>query len=313
MKRIKLPALAVSVVLHGLLFLLFLRTGADRTMIDVRRSTIDLVVGVNSPTSASPLPSERSNRKVRSRANKIGGSQTSLRLKDFSLNSSDIRMGRGKRQESDAGAPSESNVEAWAEFDDPQSYSLSGDSYDQGNAYRGFLEAIHARINGRLIFDSILAQYGHFGRVFIEFEVDHRGVISTETLRTSTNDKILKVHVIRSALLPGLAQPLKESFWLKQQPQIRVRARFEFLKGSVEANLYDQNPERVSGLALSFRRFTPEMKVARTLGKQLLNGGLSYDLFAMYESWEKYNKARERERLDIDPFAIHRADEYYNR
>jgi hypothetical protein len=262
-----------------------------------------------SPTPETKAPVARSRNVGRSTVVSKRPGQTSpdLALADLSPNSVGIRTG-----------VSTGNFESFESMDEPaldnpQGYSLSAKSYDEGNAIRGFLEAVYNRVNNRLIFDSIFAQYGHFGAVYIQFNVDHRGVIDSASIRTSAKDKILKVHAIRSALLPGLATPLKENLWLDERPALKLRARFEFLKGSVDQNLFDSNPEKIAGLALSFRRFTPEVKVARTLGQHLVNGGINYDLFAMYDSWEKYNKARERRRLDTDPFSIHKADEYYDR
>lgn len=207
-------------------------------------------------------------------------------------------------------AQSDGSSEAPA-LDDPQSYGFNAKTYDKGNAIRGFLEALHSRVNNALVFDSILAQYNHFGTVYLQFEVDKRGTLRIETLRASTTDRILKVHVIRSALVPALREPLKESFWLTGRETIQLRARFQFVRSRKQTTLWDDNPETISGYSLTFRRFTPERAVPRTLGDHLVNGGIDSDLFAMYEAWQKFNKARERRRLDVDPFAVYKADPMY--
>lgn len=196
-------------------------------------------------------------------------------------------------------------------FDSPTGYGLNAKTYDKGNAIRGFLQAVHARINNALIFDSILAQYNHFGTVYLEFEIDRRGVLRLETLRANTDDRILKVHAVRSALVPALHRPLKENLWLKDRDSVRLRARFQFVRSRQETTLWDRNPEGISGYSLTFRRFTPERAVPRKLSEHLLNGGIDYDLFAMYEAWQKYNKANERRRLDVDPFAVYKTDPIY--
>lgn len=195
-------------------------------------------------------------------------------------------------------------------FDDPGAYQM-GFAREEDQDIGAFVEALHRRVDGKLLFDSLLAQYGHFGTVYAEFAVDRTGLLLQNSIRGGGHDRALKVYAIRSALVPALSQKLPESLWLKERDRVVLRAQFQFVFSESESSLFDENPASISGRALTFRRFTAQKPSARTLGQHLANGGLDVDAFRMRDAWKRYLKARENRRLDVDPFSVLRADPLY--
>ncbi|WP_291515855.1 hypothetical protein [Bdellovibrio sp. ArHS] len=159
------------------------------------------------------------------------------------------------------------------------------------------------------MFDSILAQYNHFGSVYVEFEVDAQGRLQNTNLRVSSSDSILKVHVMR-ALRKGLKETFKEEKWNPSGQTSILQAKFEFLQGSADVNF--QKQKAFGKPILVFKRATTEKPLPTTMGEHLLNGGISYDAFAMAERWEKFNKKKKLRELSFDPFTTYKADPDYN-
>ena len=297
-RRYGLLAIIVSLLIHAILYC-GLPTVHEKTETPV---IIDLVVAPE-PAIQRSAPRKQMQVGSRKRLNYSGGPPQVTRQRLDSI----FRPDFAESVRGDVAASSEKNE---LPFYEAESYGISGESYDAGNAVRGFTEALYNKINNRLIFDSILAQYNHFGTVYVEFRVNRKGLLIENSLRLQSTDRILQVHVLRSALIPALSKELPQNLWPEED--VKLRARFQFFQSTTQSTLFDSDPEKIAGTALTFRRFTVERRVARNLGQHLMNGGINVDLFAMYEAWGKYEKAQERSRLDVDPFSVYRADPYYD-
>lgn len=298
-------AIAISLVLHAAVLAPLLLS--DSPVLPREEDKVPTVVELleSFPSQPATLGADRQHKQAHGRANSSRASKTAATLPGLQELKSDFKFGRFAPNARKAQAGDESLVTDGQAFDDPRSYRLSSETYVEGMNNHGFLEAVFNRVNGFVIFDSLLAQYGHFGTVYAEFILDHRGILRAESVRAHADDGILRVHSLR-ALRFSLSAPLAQSYWLSEGKTMRMRIRFQYLQGG--STLFDENPEKVAGLAVTIRRRTGERPVARSLGQQLLGGGIQVDPFAMYEKWEKYLKARERQRFATDPFADYRVD-----
>ena len=108
------------------------------------------------------------------------------------------------------------------------------------------------------MFDSILAQYNHFGTVMVEFEVNAQGLIVEKKVRIAAEDPILKVHVMR-AIRRGLNETFRKEKWNPLRINTTLQARFDFLQGSGEipeitkkADLLSQDPLLSSKINVKF-------------------------------------------------------------
>ena len=96
-------------------------------------------------------------------------------------------------------------------FADSRSYDTSIDEVfgKNGNRDWNYYREIYQKIDSQLVFDSLLAQYSHFGRVYVQFKVTEDGLFRLEDLKANARDSILKVHVLR-AISRSLQAPLEK-------------------------------------------------------------------------------------------------------
>ncbi|UYL10635.1 hypothetical protein B9G69_008610 [Bdellovibrio sp. SKB1291214] len=176
-----------------------------------------------------------------------------------------------------------------------------------GNQWTYF-EQVFKKVDEQLIFDSLLAQYNHFGNVYVEFEVDAQGRFVERGLKVTAEDAILKVHALR-ALIKGLSESFDKAKWNPTGKSQIFQANFKFVQNS-----YSENRRKQSAFAkpvLAFNRSTPEKPIPTNLTDQLLTGGVHYDLFSVTERWQKYNKRKKLREQEFDPFAAYKADPLY--
>lgn len=172
-----------------------------------------------------------------------------------------------------------------------------------------FHRQIYERVDSSVMFDSILAQYNHFGRVFVQFEVDFQGRLLNSGLRVAAADPILKVHSMR-ALRAGLRESFKTEKWNPSRKNAKINMKFEYLAGPSELNRQKQTD--FGKPVMSIKRFTTEKPLPNDLQDHLLNGGIDLNVFAMVERWQKYNKRKKLNSLDFDVFSRYRRDPDYN-
>lgn len=196
-----------------------------------------------------------------------------------------------------------------AAYNESSNYEASADSFLANTDQWSYFQQVFQRIDQQLIFDSLLAQYNHFGYVYVEFEVGPDGRFVDKSLKVSAIDSILKVHALK-ALRKGLIEEFPSEKWNPDGKSVRFQAKFEFLEGSENLNFTKQKD--FGKAKLVFRRASSEKPIPNSLKEQLLTGGISHDPFAMAERWEKYNKKKRLKDGDFDPFAPYRADPDYN-
>ncbi|MCC2679050.1 MAG: hypothetical protein K0R29_1626 [Pseudobdellovibrio sp.] len=209
------------------------------------------------------------------------------------------------------GAKDSSSTSGRFSFKDPRSYDTDiGDIFgDGGNENWAHFKEIYTKVDSNLNFDSILAQYNHFGRVYVQFELDEKGILKTENLKVDAKDSILKVHVLRA---------IKKSFSAenallnsaKGDKGLLYQARFDFNFGNYQQNFSKQR--EFGRPVFSFRRFTEEKPVPEELLEQLLTGGVSPNISSMYERWQKYNEKKRRKAVEFDPFSSYKNDPFYS-
>lgn len=212
----------------------------------------------------------------------------------------------------DSAAKNSGDVSATAElgdFKDSASYALESDSFIGDNDQWAFYRQVFERIDSQLLFDSLLAQYSHFGSVFVEFEVDPQGRFVESKIKVSAEDKILQVHALR-ALTKGLKESFKKEKWNPSGKNSILHAKFDYVFG--ESSLNYQKQREFGKPIFLFKRATSEKPIPNNLKDQLLNGGVSYDPVAMTERWQKYNKKKRLRAQEFDPFASYKNDPLYN-
>ena len=172
-----------------------------------------------------------------------------------------------------------------------------------------FYQAIYERIDQHIVFDSLLAQYDHFGTVVVQFEVSPQGRLLDQNIKVWAEDAILKVHVMR-ALRKALATELVKNKWLNIESKLLARAKFDFVSAGSSIN---RDKQKAFGKpTFNFVRATTEKPVASNLRDHLTSGGIGLDPFAMAEKWKKYSQAENRRAGDVDPFSHYRRDpDYY--
>lgn len=176
------------------------------------------------------------------------------------------------------------------------------------NADWSFLKYLHQKIDHEIVFDSVLAQWNHFGTVFVEFWIDGQGLLMKDKIRVQADDPILKVHSMR-ALRRALVKPFEE-IKQSQTGSLKVRAKFIYIYGDPDLNFEKQRT--FSKKALIFQRATLEKPIPSNLTDHLASGGISYDPFLMYERWTKYNHKKSQLYTEFDPFKGYREDPDFN-
>lgn len=194
-------------------------------------------------------------------------------------------------------------------FKDPKSYDtdISEIFGDNGNENWPLYKEIFVKVDSNLKFDSLLAQYNHFGRVYVQFQLDESGNLEDEKIKVESRDSILKVHVLR-ALKKSFNEPLNN--FGNEGKGILYSARFDFNFGNFQQNFDKQ--KNFGRPVFVFSRFTEEKPVPEELLEQLLTGGASPNISLMYERWQKYNQKKRRKAVEFDPFESYRRDRFYN-
>lgn len=194
------------------------------------------------------------------------------------------------------------------DFTDRDTYLLDIDSVLGTNDNWGHHREVFRQIDSHLHFDSLLAQYNHFGTVLVQFEVSEKGYLLEDRLRIKADDAVLKVHVVRAlrtALAEGLAQNKRNAFG----EVTLFKAKFEFTLGAPEQNYSKQKDFGQS--VLVFQRSTTEQALQNNVVDHLAHGGISSDPTDMVDKWKKYKKRQMLKAGDYDPFAHYKRDPAY--
>ena len=195
-------------------------------------------------------------------------------------------------------------------FNDKKTYDtdISGVFGENGNQNWSYYKEIYRRIDSNLTFDSLLAQYSHFGRVYVQFKVTEDGLFKMEDLKTDSSDPILKVHVLR-AIKRSLSKTLESINYSKIDKYTLFQAEFNFRYGDYKNNFYKQ--ENFGRPVFVFNRVTQEKPIPKELLGQLLSGGVTPNISLMYERWKKYNKQKRLDAVQFDPFENYKRDAFY--
>lgn len=215
-----------------------------------------------------------------------------------------------KVEQNTAWAKSSGGKKETGAFNNSRTFMASNEDVfgDGDNKNWSYYQEIYRRIDTHLIFDSLLAQYGHFGRVYVEFKVSEDGVFLVEDVRTDAVDAILKVHVLR-AIKKSLSEPLDQTKFAKESKPTLFKARFDFILESPENNFYKQT--NFGKPIFKFSRSTRERPVPIELLEHLMTGGIHIDPFVLAERWQKYNKKKYRDAVQFDPFESYKRDVFY--
>lgn len=195
------------------------------------------------------------------------------------------------------------------DFKDSAGYSLGSDSFLGENNQWEFYRQVFERIDSQLLFDSLLAQYNHFGVVFVEFEVDAEGHFVDNRLKVSAEDSVLKVHAMR-ALRKGLREAFVKGKWNPSGKNAVLQAKFEFLQASDFIN--QQKQKEFGKPVFVFKRATSEKPTANNLTDTLLDADNLRNPYQIAERLEKYNKKKRLRACEFDPFESYKRDPDYN-
>ena len=195
-------------------------------------------------------------------------------------------------------------------FNDSQTYQadISEVFGENGNKNWAYHREIYRRIDANLSFDSILAQYNHFGRVHVQFKVNEGGFLDVENLKADAGDPILKVHVLR-AIKKSLLQPFENIHREKLFELGFFQAEFNFNYGTYKNNFSKQ--VNFGRPVFVFNRTTQEKPIEKRLLSYLAAEGVLGNPFLLSERLEKYNKKKHLEAIQFDPFENYRRDAFY--
>lgn len=204
--------------------------------------------------------------------------------------------------QSQEGSPQTSSLNEKDFSENPEDlFHLTDSSY--------FYQTIFNRIDQNLNLDPKLAQYNHFGQVEVTFTLDFKGQLIAPSIQVRSTDRVLQVHILRS-LRKSLAEPVLPELYNKSKKDVIFISHFDYFYGDPENNFKKQ--KLFAKPQLHFVRSTLTQKTATSLGEQLLSGGVSYDVEAMYDSWKKYNHRKKLDANKYDPFGRDRKDPDYN-
>jgi hypothetical protein len=195
-----------------------------------------------------------------------------------------------------------------SDYRDHANYIGDADGFISDGNQWSYFEQVFKKVDEQLIFDSLLAQYNHFGNVYVEFEVDAQGRFVEKGLKVTADDAILKVHALR-ALIKGLRESFDKTKWNPTGKNQIFQAQFRFIQDGYSANRKKQSA--FAKPVFAFSRSTPEKPIPTNLQEQLLTGGVDYDLFAAADRWQKYNKRKKLREQEFDPFSTYKADPLY--
>ena len=231
------------------------------------------------------------------------------RGKDVSLKGINLFGPQYHYESADGEGLGDGNPVAKSDFKSSDTYIFDSHNMLADTDQWEFYHQIFERIDSQLMFDSILAQYNHFGSVFLEFEVDAEGHFVETALRAKADDPILKVHVIR-ALRKGLKESFVKAKWNPSGKTAVLQAKFEFLYGDSSVNSKKQ--KEFGKPVLVFKRATSEKPTASNLTDTLLDADNLKNPYQIAERIEKYKKKKALRAGDFDPFQNYRNDPDYD-
>lgn len=183
-------------------------------------------------------------------------------------------------------------------------YSTSSNLSDYGSMEMSeinFIKNLWTRIDNSIIESKYLAEYGHAGHVYFQFEVSKEGKLIDETIKVSADDAILKVLAVRSI------KKSIDSLENKLEKSITVNAKFSWTDDSgCNKNI------RTHKNFLSFCRLSnAKRKSFDTAEKaKVYLGALTYG-FSAAEEIKKYRQEEKRRETKFDPFEELRRDPDY--
>lgn len=296
--------LGLSIAIHGLalgaVFLFEFKSSKPQQVVEFEIQSAPMATSFkqnkNHGTGKSSAQTAVANNNS-GKGKKVSLKGTDLFGQQYSFNQADTGSGSG-----DAAAPT-------TDFTDRQNYIFDAGSMladaDQWEFYRQVFE----RIDSQLVFDSILAQYNHFGNVFVEFEVDARGRFVDHRLKISSDDSVLKVHSMR-ALRKGLKEPFRKEKWNPSGKNAILQAHFEFLHGDTAINFKKQ--KEFGKAIFVFKRATIERPITNDIVDTVVSKETIINPYLIGERLEKYNKKKRLKAGEYDPFASYRNDPDYN-
>jgi hypothetical protein len=296
----KIKTLLMSLIFHIGLSLLFYSTLPDKASepSDAYELTVE-TVKVNRPAQAALEKKLQGKAPSRATGTHFGGSRKAL-FPEYKLG---FNAAATERVVAKANKP-------YYSYSDSRNYytDISEVFGEDGNENWSFFKEVYFKVDSNLSFDSLLAQYNHFGRVYVQFKLDENGVLLAENLKVQARDSILKVHVLR-AIKKSFSEPMNVLNHQKGDSGLLFQARFDFNLGEYQNNFYKQ--KNFGRPVFSFTRFTEEKPVPENLLEQLLTGGVSPNVSLMYERWQKYNQKHRRSAVQFDPFESYRRDPFY--
>ncbi len=195
-------------------------------------------------------------------------------------------------------------------FLEPSLYDFQSDQMFSQHSEWEYYRAVYEKVDSHIVFDTRLAQYNHFGTVYVQFRLSPSGELLQQDLKAKSDDGILKVHVMRALRKSLVAGALAENQVNPSGRSVLFRAKFDFLQDSPSLNFKKQ--KEFGRSVLVFRRATLEKPISNTLKDHLMNGGIDYNLFAATERWEKYNHKKMLRETGFDPFLSYKEDQDYN-
>ncbi len=152
-----------------------------------------------------------------------------------------------------------------------------------------------------MIESSFLAEYGHAGTAFFQFEISEDGKLVSSSLKASAEDGILKVLAARS-----IRKSLENSE-IKPTKNVIVNAQFAWADYGTCRKI-----TRTHKNFLSFCRYSSSKRKTFTAGEKATTylGALMYGPGAI-DAIKEYNKEENRRENKFDPFEELRRDPDY--
>ncbi|MBO9666692.1 MAG: hypothetical protein J7501_07740 [Bdellovibrio sp.] len=291
--------LGYSIVLHGLAILLMIECSHFvEAPPKITKEVIDFEVhSVQAKKMTSAASTDQRDVPRKSGKSSSSGKQIQLFGQDYIAGSASKGMSTGD------------GFASWGDYTDSASYLIGSDNFIGENDQWEFFRQVYERIDSHLIFDSLLAQYNHFGIVFVEFEVDVQGKLLGDHLKVSSEDSILKVHVLR-ALRKGLKEPFVREKWNPTGKSSVMHSKFEFVNDNGSLNSFKQ--KQFGKPILAFKRATSEAPAANTVTDAVISKETILNPYLIGEHLEKYKQKKMRDAGDLDPFWGYRRDPDYN-
>lgn len=296
--------LALSLFLHvGLSAGLWLWPSERPKETELSEPPADLPVTLIETSARSLLRGHKQGAHTKALRNKGGG----LRLSEITPSFSE-----GLRQRAlDADADEELSERALvaSTWQEPFAYGETPADAAKFAPRASFYEELHRRVDSQILFDDLLAQYNHFGHVYLMFAVEPDGTLIPNSLRAFAADGVLKV---RSAwaLRKGLKGPVEKNLRLEKPKELWLTARFFWSDDTRCRNL-----TTVNGPYLTFCRSTQTKPIEKNalgaVGHVATSGLDSLDPTTAYERYKQYKQMDFRRTAQFDPFVKERGDPDY--